>query len=105
MISTVGEFVLKGILLGCSSRESCLDLQLRMTKHTRTHSTVIIIINNDTVSADAIIMLPSRSDIVGAGIVVPLRAQLYIAIAVGRFAPSVLEFVAIVEFFIRVCVG
>ena len=35
---------------------------------------------------------------------VPFEGSL-VAIAVGRFAPSVLEFVAIVEFLIWVCVG
>ena len=45
------------------------------------------------------------SDIVGAPIVVPFEGSV-VAIAVGRFAPSVLEFVAIVEEFLMwVCVG
>ena len=43
--------------------------------------------------------------IIGAVIVVPFEGSV-IAIAVGRFAPSVLEFVAIVEEFLMwVCVG
>ena len=102
MTSTVGGFVLKGILLDGSSRESCLDLRLRMMKHTRTCTQMKIINANDSAAADAI-MLPSvvsRSDIVGVAIVVPFEG-LVVAIAVGRF---VVEFVAIVEFFIWVCV-
>ena len=43
--------------------------------------------------------------IIGAVIVVPFEDSV-VAIAVGRFAPSVLEFVAIVDKFLMwVCVG
>ena len=110
MTSTVGEFVPKGIILDCSSLETCLDLHLRMlshtrtlqTKHTETHSPmIIIIIIIITITVDAT-MLPSWSEIVGAVIVVPFEGSV-VAIAVGRFAAismSVLEFVATVDKFL-----
>ena len=104
MTSTVGKFVLKDTLLGCFSHETCLDLRLQMMKHTRTQTKVIINAND---SADAIMVTSVvwRSDIVGAAIVVPFEGSV-VALAVGRFAPSVLEVVAIVEeCLIWVCVG
>ena len=100
----MGKFV-KGIL-NCSTHETFSDLRLRMM---RTQTTVIIIIiitnaNNDSAAANAI-MMSLWSDIVGGGIVVPFEGSV-VAIAVGKFAPSVLEFVAIIEEFLMwVCMG
>ena len=79
-----------------------------MMKHTRIQMTgiiIIIIIINTTnaINCAIVIMLPSWSDIVGVAIVVPFEGSI-VAIAVGRFAPSVMEFVAIIEFLIWVCV-
>ena len=107
----MGKFVLRCILFDCSSNETCSDLWLRMMRHTKIQTTVIIIIviiTTTTINANDsadVIMPPSWSEIVGEGIVVPFEGSV-VAIAVGRFAPSVLEFVAIVEEFLMwVCVG